>query len=194
MHRLKWKSWLSLSRDVRGDEIAESAIVLPILFMILMAIFWFGQAFRMYGTITHAARQGARAAVVPVCATCSPSTTTIAANAQAAVYNALAASHLSKNQLVPVASWTPPKLCTCLPNNPNSKCQSTPIACDPIITDVCVQENVQLSYPSQGGAGTCGISVSAQYKYAVSFPIPFTNLDLMNLPLPGQAQMRVETQ
>ena len=62
------------------------------------------------------------------------------------------------------------------------------------VTDVCVQEPVQLSYPSQGGAGTCGVSVSARYQYPYHFSIPLTNLDIGNVLLPGQAQMRVETQ
>ena len=52
-----------LARETRGQEIAEAALVLPIVFMVMLGIFWFGQAFRIYGTITHAAREGARAAV-----------------------------------------------------------------------------------------------------------------------------------
>ena len=66
-----WGAWRRLARDTRGTEIAEAAVVLPMLFMILMAIFWFGQAFRIYGTLTQATRAGARAAVAPVCATCT---------------------------------------------------------------------------------------------------------------------------
>src|SRR5262252_10978307 len=61
----------TLIRDTRGAEIAEAAAVLPIMFMILLGIFWFGQAFSLYGTLTRAAQEGARAAVAPVCATCS---------------------------------------------------------------------------------------------------------------------------
>ena len=64
-------TWRCLARDTRGTEIAEMAVVLPLLFMLLMGIFWFGQAFRVYGTLTQAARAGARAAVAPVCATCA---------------------------------------------------------------------------------------------------------------------------
>ncbi len=44
-------------------------MILPLFFMIFLAILWFGQAFRIYGTITRAAREGARAAVAPVCTT-----------------------------------------------------------------------------------------------------------------------------
>src|SRR5438045_3302176 len=61
----------TLVRDTRGAEIAEAAAVLPVMFMILLGIFWFGQAFSLYGTLTRAAQEGARAAVAPVCATCS---------------------------------------------------------------------------------------------------------------------------
>jgi Flp pilus assembly protein TadG len=183
-------TWRSLARGVRGSEIAETAMILPLFFMIFMAIFWFGQAFRIYGTLTQGARAGAEAAVAPVCTTCTAGTS-VATNAQTAVYNALAAAHLDKKQLVATTGWAPPALCVC--GSASSSC-GTPKACDNSVTDVCVQENVQLSYPSQGGMGTCGISVSARYQYAYHFPIPFTNLDLGNMLLPGQAQMRVETQ
>src|SRR3979409_492332 len=66
-----------------GSDLAEAALVLPLMFTILLGIFWFGQAFSIYGTITHAARQGARAAVAPLCATCGTPLTspTVAQNA-----------------------------------------------------------------------------------------------------------------
>ena len=64
-----------LVRESRGAEIAETAAVLPILFMILLGIFWFGQAFSIYGAITRAAQEGARAGSMAYCATCSGSNT-----------------------------------------------------------------------------------------------------------------------
>src|ERR1700724_25421 len=57
--------------DTGGAEIAEAAAVLPLMFMILLGLFWFGQAFSIYGAITRAAQEGARAGAVPYCATCS---------------------------------------------------------------------------------------------------------------------------
>lgn len=177
-----------LMRDNRGSEIAETAMILPLLFMILMAIFWFGQAFRIYGTLTQATRQGARAAVAPVCTTCATGSTP-AQNAQTAVQNALAAAHLSSAQLVPTTQWTAPAQCLCQ----NSPCSQ--VQCDGSVVSICVQPNVQLSYPTiQGGMGSCGTSVSARYQYPYHFHIPLTTLDLGNMLLPGQAQMRVETQ
>ena len=42
-----------------GSEIAEAALVIPIFFMIMLGIYWFGRAFNTYATINHAAREGA---------------------------------------------------------------------------------------------------------------------------------------
>jgi hypothetical protein len=104
------------------------------------------------------------------------------------------AAHLDKNQLVATKSWTSPMLCTC-PVTSSSSCTSASAAsCDGSVTDVCVQVNVQLSYPTTSAMGTCGTSVSARYRYASHFRIPLTTMDLGNVLLPGQAQMRAETQ
>ena len=193
-------TWRCLLRDTRGTEIAESAVVLPLLFMILIGIFWFGQAFRIYGNLAQATRAGARAAVAPVCATCVASGSTSAQIAQTAVTNAMAASHLNTAQLVQPSQWTtpPPTLCLCNSGGSSSSC-TTPLPCDASVSiPMCVQTNVQLSYPTPTtgpqGMGTCGTSVSLRYKYPFSFKIPLTNLDLGNIQLPGQAQVRAETQ
>src|SRR4051794_39812652 len=53
-----------------GQEIAEAAIVLPVLFLILLGIFWFGRAFNISSTLDRAAREGVKAAGRPSCATC----------------------------------------------------------------------------------------------------------------------------
>ncbi len=45
-----------LVHETRGAEIAEAAAVLPLMFMMLLGIFWFGQAFSIYGAITRAAQ------------------------------------------------------------------------------------------------------------------------------------------
>jgi Flp pilus assembly protein TadG len=181
-----------VATDTCGQEIVESAFVLPLIFMFVIGIIWFGLAFFIYGTLTQGARAGAEAAVAPVCTTCG-STPSQATTAQTAVYNALAVAHLNKNNLVLTSSWTPPMLCKCGTVSSRASCSSA-LACDNSVTNVCVQVNVQLSYPSDGGAGTCGTSVSARYKYPFHFSIPLTNLDIGNVLLPGQAQMRAETQ
>jgi Flp pilus assembly protein TadG len=195
----RWTTCRDLARDTRGSEIAETAMVLPLVFMLLLAIFWFGQAFRIYGTITHAAREGARSAVAPACATCTTlDPGTIAQNAVNTVNNALAAAKLDPAQVL--APTPTPNLCQC--GSPSPSC-SPAVQCFPSATtgsNVCVQINVQLSYVSpQGGAGACGTSVSFRYQNPYHFslpcwPQPCTSIDLGKISLPAQAQMRVETQ
>src|SRR6516162_11703950 len=90
-----------LWHETRGAEIAEAAAVLPIMFMVLLGIFWFGQAFSIYGAITRAAQEGARAGSVPQCTSCGSAATynTYAAAAQTAVSNALLTSNLDPTQM-----------------------------------------------------------------------------------------------
>ncbi|MGB2606450.1 MAG: TadE/TadG family type IV pilus assembly protein [Candidatus Sulfotelmatobacter sp.] len=194
MKKRLWALWRRLARDIRGTEIVEGAFVIPLAFMFIMGIFWFGLAFLIYGTLAQGTRAGAEAAVAPVCTTCAAGGTP-ATIAQTAVYNALAAAHLSKNNLVATGGWTPPMLCACGSVATRAACTAAlALACDNTVTDVCVQVKVQLSFPTQGGAGTCGTSVSARYRYPFHMGIPLTGLDIGNVLLPGQAQMRAESQ
>jgi Flp pilus assembly protein TadG len=199
MQKTDATSWRNLARNTRGAEIAETAMILPLLFVILLAIFWFGQAFRIYGTITHAAREGARAAVAPACATCTATNTPVQ-NATNAVSSALTAANLN-----PASARAPvsvPPLCACqISGNQSTSCSpSNAVPCQNVsASNVCVQPNVQLSYPANGGAGTCGTSVSFSYQYPFHFtlpcwPQPCTSLDLSKITLPAQAEMRQETQ
>jgi Flp pilus assembly protein TadG len=194
--------WRGLARETHGQEIAETAVVLPLLFLVLIGIFWFGQAFRIYGTLTQAARAGARAAVAPACATCGAATNTPTQNAVNAVTNSMSAAHLNTAQLKPWGTgWNPPTLCSC--GSTDSACDGgAPVQCDTSVAgnNVCVKPNVQLSYTTVlNGAGVCGTSVSMGYKYPASFtlpcwPQPCTSLDLSQMTLTGEAELRLETQ
>jgi hypothetical protein len=188
-----------LAAETRGAEIAEAAAVLPLMFMMLLGIFWFGQAFSIYGTITQAAREGARAAIAPICTTCGGSSDP-SANAFQAVHNTLTAAHLDPSQLQ--SPPAPPQLCTCTPGG-NTICTGRgAVACDGLEPSICVQgvshsrrgvldaDYIQLS--SGTGAGVCGISVSFQYPFR--FWLPFTSLNKQTIWLKAQSQMRVETQ
>jgi Flp pilus assembly protein TadG len=44
-----------------GQEIAEAAVVMPILCLVLLAIFWFGRAFNIASTVERAAKHGVQA-------------------------------------------------------------------------------------------------------------------------------------
>ena len=56
--------------DESGQAMVEFAIVLPLLLMLMIAVFEFGRAYHVYHAVTDAARLGARSAVVA-----DPSTT-----------------------------------------------------------------------------------------------------------------------
>jgi len=53
-----------------GQEIAEAAFVLPLFFLFLGGILWFGRAFNIYATVNRAAREAAQAAAAPTCGSC----------------------------------------------------------------------------------------------------------------------------
>jgi len=165
-----------------GAEIAETAVVLPILFTILLGIFFFGRAYNIYGTITQAAMQGARAAVAPTCATCTNTTLTADQIATTVVAPVLQASKLDP---AAVQSITP-AVCAC-----GTAVCGTPVACDAAgvsaTPSICVQQNVNIS--TSGGASQCGTSVAFQYPYG--FNLPFQSFTLQ---MKATAQMRAENQ
>jgi Flp pilus assembly protein TadG len=172
-----------LASETRGAEIAEAAAVLPLMFMVLLGIFWFGQAFSIYGAITRAAQEGARAGAIPYCATCTgvPTNTTNAANAAQA---ALLASRLDPTQVQFPVPRPSPLACG---GSPGPSCSSggNPNA-------FCVQTPIQMTAPTSGTPGLCGVSVSFQYPF--QFWLPFTTLNNRKIWLNATAQVRLENQ
>jgi hypothetical protein len=170
-----------LARETRAAEIAEAAAVLPLMFMILLGIFWFGQAFSIYGTINRAVQEGARAGAAPQCSTCSAGNTPTQ-NANQAVQSALVAAKLDLTH--GRAPTTPPAFLACGGGGP--------VPCDGSAPYICVQKNVQLSNTGSGGAGICGISVSMQYPF--QFWLPFSSLNNQQIWLTASANARMETE
>ncbi|HKS72089.1 MAG TPA: TadE family protein [Terriglobales bacterium] len=177
MKQVDFKFVPRLWGETRGAEIAEAAAVLPVMFMVLLGIFWFGQAFSIYGAITRAAQEGVRAAV-PVCTTCgSPMTYgAYTTAAQTAVNNALIASHLDPTQMQMTSQPTFVSCGAALP------------ACPPT-GSACVQLPVQLVTSAQGSVD-CGISVSLQYPF--KFWLPFTSISNQQILLFASATARME--
>jgi hypothetical protein len=165
--------------ETRGAEIAEAAAVLPLMFMILLGIFWFGQAFSIYGAITRAAQEGARAGAAPYCATCSGANSA-ATNAVNAVTTALLASKLD-----PTQTRSP------LPTPAFTACLGASSSCSVTSTQVCVQAPVLLK-DSGAAAGVCGMSVSFQYPF--QFWLPFTSLNKQKIWITASARVRMENQ
>jgi Flp pilus assembly protein TadG len=63
-HRNKWRGRI---RSERGTALAELAIVMPLLLVLLLGMLDFGKAFNEWMTQTHLAAEGARLAAVNYC-------------------------------------------------------------------------------------------------------------------------------
>ena len=184
-----------LVSETRGAEIAEAAAVLPLMFMMLLGIFWFGQAFSIYGAITRAAQEGARAGSFPYYATCTTANcantlSQYAANAVTATNNALVASNL--NPLL--AQATPaPTFNYCVSSVGGGGGGGGPTCAGAGVPYICVQTPVQLatSAPALGGTGVCGTAVTFQYPF--QFWLPLTSLNKQKIWLTAQARARMET-
>jgi Flp pilus assembly protein TadG len=59
-----------LLKETTGAEIAEAAFVLPLIFLLVFGILWFGRALNIYSTLNRAAAEAAQLAASPNCATC----------------------------------------------------------------------------------------------------------------------------
>ncbi len=64
------RGWGTDVGSEQGSEVLEFALIVPLLFTVILGIFWCARAYNIYETITRAAREGVRFAVAPNCATC----------------------------------------------------------------------------------------------------------------------------
>jgi hypothetical protein len=167
-----------------GSEIAEAALVLPIFFMIMLGIYWFGRAFNVYATINHAAREGARLGTASTCATCgaNPNTQPTANQIADQVTQALQASHLDPRQVTNVGAT-------------HTACGGGAVSCALPAAgkpQLCVYYNMQLPNTLPGGSGSpaCGLSVEFQYPY--QFVFPYTSLNMQKIMLNAGVQMTGE--
>ena len=173
------------ARSEEAAEIAEAALVLPLVFMLLLGIVWFGRAFNIYTTITQAAQQGAIAAARATCATCGNNATpdgtdfTTPGTVLYSVGSVLEASNLDPSQIV--ASSAPPAGCTtpsnvtiCRNMQLNAGGAALPVPCD----NPPVQSQM------------CGTMVSFQYPF--QFYLPFTSLNQQRIVMSAQGQSRME--
>jgi Flp pilus assembly protein TadG len=169
-------------------EIAEAALVLPLVFALLLGIIWFGRAFNIYSTIQQAAQQGAIAAAREACATCGtgdafPSTTTVGNKVSAVMQ----ADSLDLSQIAPSAN--PPN---CAPGKACVGCASPTAGSCAKVTNasggsIIVCQNVQLN-PTATPA-QCGSVVSFQYPFSFNL-LSLTSLG--SVTMSAQAQSRME--
>ncbi len=164
MRRYCRKGWA----DERAAELVEAALVLPILLTLLLGIFWIGRAFNVYETITRAAREGARYAVLPSCASCGNTYVDTYSSAGSCLGNP---TNVFSNYVSPALSA--------------SKLDPTKVL------NYC-QEALVLNPNTSSSVQQCGVAIS--FKYPVTLTIPFTTLNGTTINIPTQVQMRMENQ
>src|ERR1700722_17421831 len=154
----KLRQIASSLRNTEGAEIAEAAVVLPLVFMLLLGIVWFGRAFNIYSTIQQAAQQGAITAARATCATCG-SNFPGAGVVDNAIFAVMQASSLDPSQIqIPPASPTcGTQPCgACPPPYPPAPSSGS---CSPT-AKIFLCQNVQLN--PAGQPPQCGSVVSFQ--------------------------------
>lgn len=174
-----------LKRDL-GSEVAEAAVVLPVLFLLLFSIYWFGRGFNVYGTINHAAREGARAAAVPACANCSAPCVWQTSNLPCdvpvvnAVNNALSAANLDPTLAQPFVPSPTPASCGASPPGLCATSSSGTFT-------IC--RNVEIN-PNSAAPSVCGVVVSFKYPYQMA--LPFSSLGSQQILLRAEVEMQGE--
>jgi Flp pilus assembly protein TadG len=158
-----------------GSQIAEAALVLPLAFMMLLGIYWFGRAFNIYATINQAAQQGARVGAAQTCATCG-NASQLATQGATIVTNVMQASHVDPAQIQPYA----PVVNFCSGGG----------SCSPTAANITMCTNVRITPPVSPGPPACGVSVSFQYPYQSW--LPFTSLNMQRVILKVDVQMKGE--
>jgi len=167
--------------SAEGAEIAEAALVLPVVFVFLLGIIWFGRAFNIYSTIQQAAQQGAIVAARATCATCGNAFSATSAVATA-VESVMYASSLDPTQII--NPGTTPAACGTANNI--TICQEVVLNPPPATT----QPQSCGSPPAPSPSQICGAIVTFQYPF--QFFLPFTSLNLSQVILTAQAQSRME--
>jgi Flp pilus assembly protein TadG len=155
-------------RGEAGTELLEFALVLPLLLMLLLGVVWLGRAYNVYQSMTRAAREGARYAVLPNCATCG--------NAYADIYTASDACLTNPTSVF--NSYVAPALTAARMNTS-------------LVQSYC-QQAIVLNPGSNASVRQCGVSIS--FTYPVQLAIPFTSLNAATINIGTQVRMRMENQ
>jgi hypothetical protein len=176
--QLKTQGVRALLSSSAASQIAEAALVLPLAFMMLLAIYWFGRAFNIYATINHAAQQGVRAGVAQTCATCGNGQLSPTVGA-AIITQTMSISSVDPSQIQVYA----PTLTFCSGGTSATNCA--------VKNNITMCNNVQISPGiANGGPQACGVTASFQYPY--QFWLPFTSLNNQRIMLTVDVQMKGE--
>lgn len=159
----------SLSHDDAGQEIVEAAFVLPILFLIMLAIFWFGRAFNINSTLDRAARAGVDTASRRSCATCGNASQTDA-QVVTQITDVLNADNL---RIASVQAYSPAFACTATPAPTCTTLQNVQICRGVPLT--CGDVACQTPTPTNCGTNT-RLGVRVSFAYQTTSPLTIANL------------------
>lgn len=154
----RWRDIFAMKklRESEGSEIAEMAMVLPVMFLVFLGIFWAGRSYNIYSTVNQAARLGARTAAQSNCSSCGDTFSNDAA-VDTAISNSLAADRLNPASITAANPVPAPTFC---PNPPAGACTTTP-------NGVSVCRNAQLT-PTGVSPVVCGVIVEYTYPLDLS--------------------------
>lgn len=142
-----------------GAEVFEFAIIVPVLLTLLVGIIWIGRAYNVYETITRAAREGARYAVLP---------------------NSVAAGNTFPDNLTPS--------CSSNTNTFNNHIVPVLISdnLDPSqVKDYCqMTQWLENTSPKQ-----CGVSISFSYPVHMAIPFTSLNMTTFNIRTQAQMRL-----
>jgi Flp pilus assembly protein TadG len=137
----------------RGAEMLEFAFVVTMLMMLMLGLVTFARGYNIYQSVTRAAREGARMAVLPDCASCGnayldPSSGVTQSNS--AVFAAAVSPALRAANLNPAA---------------------------------VLNYSEAVGWLNAGDTEQqCGVTISFQYPYQLELPFTTMNLTTINIP------------
>jgi hypothetical protein len=168
-----------LNRGEKGAEIVEFALIFGVLMTLMLGIVSFARAYNVYQTITRAAREGVRMAVLP----------TAWDNGNGGAYMDASTANVSQTgQVCQSGSWTAASGPTNVFNN-----YIAPVLRSANL-DPCEVSNYTEQVKWLDSSNTqCGVVISFQYPY--NFSIPFLPaLDASPIEIGTRVQMRTEGQ
>lgn len=173
------RRFTSRRREQHGAEIVELALVLPVFFLVIFPILWFGLVFNIASTAQRAAKLGVQIAARPSCTLCGNNFT---ADAQVldTINLVLNTDHLNPANLT---SHSPPFVCQATPA-PNCTmlqnvqiCSGVPLTCGPVGCE---------SPPAACGTNpTLGRRVSLGYRF--NSPVPVGSWQAITIPASAQS-------
>jgi Flp pilus assembly protein TadG len=176
----KFRLWKRLATDDGGSQIAEAALVLPIVFTLLFAILSFARAYNIYTTITYAAQEGARVANGSTCALNCGNKASTATD----VFNRVSA-------VLKASSVDPSQIQTYAGTSTLNPCPGTTVSCNSK-NNVQACTNVEMNAPGGTVTGPTSCGAVVTFKYPFGFQIPFFSQSGQRIFLKADVQMPTE--